>query len=139
MKICSFPFLTSCSGGRKRITDLVYNKNEHPGDNDEIGGVIFDLLCTGHDGENFLIEVQRSSQANLKQRMLYYASRLISGHGSQRETAGLGLRNYRRICDCTDGWLYLPRQFPKNAICMIFACATGKTAKFFMRTLGSFI
>jgi hypothetical protein len=57
---------------------LVYNKNEHPGDNDEIGGAIFDLLCTRQAGENFLIEVQRSSQTNLKQRMLYYASRLIS-------------------------------------------------------------
>lgn len=71
-------FLNELFRGRKRITDLVYNKNEHPGDNDEIGGAIFDLLCTGDDGENFLIEVQRSSQANLKQRMLYYASRLIS-------------------------------------------------------------
>ena len=71
-------FLNELFRGRKQITDLVYNKNEHPGDNDEIGGAIFDLLCTGDDGENFLIEVQRSSQANLKQRMLYYASRLIS-------------------------------------------------------------
>ena len=71
-------FLNELFRGHKRITDLVYNKNEHPGDNDEIGGAIFDLLCTGHDGENFLIEVQRSSQTNLKQRMLYYASRLIS-------------------------------------------------------------
>ncbi len=71
-------FLNELFRGRKQITDLVYNKNEHPGDNDEIGGAIFDLLCTGQDGENFLIEVQRSSQTNLKQRMLYYASRLVS-------------------------------------------------------------
>ena len=71
-------FLNELFRGRKQITDLVYNKNEHPGDNDEIGGAIFDLLCTGHDGENFLIEVQRSSQTNLKQRMLYYAGRLVS-------------------------------------------------------------
>jgi predicted transposase/invertase (TIGR01784 family) len=64
--------------GRKQITDLVYNKNEYPGDNESIGGAIFDLTCTGRDGETFLIEVQRSVQGNLKQRMLYYASRLIS-------------------------------------------------------------
>ena len=64
--------------GRKQITDLVYNKNEYPGDNDSIGGAIFDLTCVGPDGETFLIEVQRSVQGNLKQRMLYYASRLIS-------------------------------------------------------------
>jgi len=71
-------FLNEVFRGRKQITDLVYNKNEHPGDNDSIGGAIFDLTCTGHDGETFLIEVQRSSQGNMKQRMLYYASRLIS-------------------------------------------------------------
>ena len=63
---------------QKVITDISWNKNESPGDIEEIGGVIFDLLCTGKDGEQFLIEVQRSNQGNLKQRMLYYASRLIS-------------------------------------------------------------
>ena len=71
-------FLNELFRGRRYISDLIYKKNEHPGDTDEIGGAIFDLLCTGSDGENFLIEVQRSSQANLKQRMLYYAGRLIS-------------------------------------------------------------
>ena len=71
-------FLNEVFRGRKQITGLVYSKNKHPCDIDEIGGAIFDLLCTGHDGETFLIEVQRSSQGNLKQRMLYYASRLIS-------------------------------------------------------------
>jgi predicted transposase/invertase (TIGR01784 family) len=71
-------FLNEVFRGRKQITDLVYSKNEHPGDTEEIGGAIFDLICTGQDGETFLIEVQRSSQGSLKQRMLYYASRLIS-------------------------------------------------------------
>jgi len=58
--------------------NLVYCKNEQPGDTDEIGGAIFDLLCTGSDGETLLIEVQRSSQGNLKQRMLFYAAKLLS-------------------------------------------------------------
>ena len=52
--------------GREHITDLVYNKNEYPDDTDELGGVIFDLICTGTGGETFLIEVQRSSQSNLQ-------------------------------------------------------------------------
>ncbi len=64
--------------GRKQIVDLVYNKNEHIGDIEEIGAVIFDLTCTAKDGERFIIEVQRSAQANLKRRMLYYGSKLIS-------------------------------------------------------------
>jgi len=71
-------FLNRVFRGRKQITLLEYGKNEHPGSIDEIGGVIFDLLCTGADGETFLIEVQRSSQANLKERMLFYAGKLIS-------------------------------------------------------------
>lgn len=64
--------------GRKEIVELVYNKNEHVGDTEEIGGVIFDLTCTANNGEQFIIEVQRSAQINLKRRMLYYGSKLIS-------------------------------------------------------------
>ncbi len=64
--------------GRKHIVDLVYNKNEYPGDNKSEGGAIFDLLCTGKEGERFLIEVQRGKQNNFKQRALFYTSRLIS-------------------------------------------------------------
>lgn len=58
-------FLNELFSGRKVIRDLVYNKNEHVGDNADIGTVIFDLTCTGNNGEQFVIEVQRSSQINL--------------------------------------------------------------------------
>lgn len=64
--------------GRKTIADLVYNKNEHVGEAEETGTVIFDLTCTADNGEQFIIEVQRSSQVNLKRRMLYYGSKLIA-------------------------------------------------------------
>lgn len=64
--------------GRKDIERLVYNKNEHVGDTDELGSVIFDLTCTASNGEQFIIEVQRTAQVNLKRRMLYYGSKLIS-------------------------------------------------------------
>src|SRR5258708_2481311 len=71
-------FLNAIFSGRKVIVDLVYNKNEHPGESGYEGGVIFDLLCTGDNGERFLIEVQRGKQARFKERALFYASRLIS-------------------------------------------------------------
>jgi predicted transposase/invertase (TIGR01784 family) len=71
-------FLNEIFRGRKNIVDLVYNKNEHPGDNKNEGGVIFDLLCTDQNGERFIIEVQRGKQENFKQRALFYTSRLIS-------------------------------------------------------------
>jgi predicted transposase/invertase (TIGR01784 family) len=73
--------------GRKHIIDLVYNKNEHPGDIKDEGAVIFDLLCTGNKGERFLIEVQRARQGYIKERALFYTSRLIS------EQAPKGKRN----------------------------------------------
>ena len=72
-------FLNEVFRGRKYIIDLVYDKNEHPGDLRNEGAAIFDLLCTGKDGEKFLIEVQRGRQGNFKDRALFYTSRLISG------------------------------------------------------------
>ena len=71
-------FLNEVLKGRKVIVDLTYNKNEHPGDLKAEGGAIFDLLCTGDNGENFIIEVQRGRQGYFKERALFYTSRLIS-------------------------------------------------------------
>ncbi|WP_312333311.1 Rpn family recombination-promoting nuclease/putative transposase [Sphingobacterium sp.] len=71
-------FLNELFRGRKVIADLYYNKNEHVGDAEDIGTVIFDLTCTADNGEHFIIEVQRTAQVNLKKRMLYYSSKLIA-------------------------------------------------------------
>jgi len=71
-------FLNELFQGRKVVKDIYYNKNEHVGDTEEMGGVIFDLTCTADNGEQFIIEVQRSSQYNFKRRMLYYGSKLIA-------------------------------------------------------------
>lgn len=71
-------FLNQIFKGRKHIVDLVYNKTEHHGDNKEEASAVFDLLCTGDQGEKFLIEIQHSNPVNFKKRGLYYTSRLIS-------------------------------------------------------------
>jgi len=71
-------FLNEVFRGRKHIVDLVYNKNEHHGDLKDEGAAIFDLLCTGDRGEQFLIEIQRAKQGYFKERALFYTSRLIS-------------------------------------------------------------
>ena len=70
--------LNSIFADRKRIVDLIYNKNEHHGENLEEGLAVFDLLCTGEAGEKFIIEVQNSRPVNFKKRSIYYTSRLIS-------------------------------------------------------------
>ncbi len=72
-------FLNQVLRGRRKIVDLVYNKNEHHGIGKNVGSVSFDLLCTGDKGEQFLVEVQRERHANFKERSLFYISRLISG------------------------------------------------------------
>jgi predicted transposase/invertase (TIGR01784 family) len=70
-------FLNEVFRGQKHIVDLVYNKNEHHGDLKDEGAAIFDLLCTGENGDKFLIEVQRGRQGYFKERALFYTSRLI--------------------------------------------------------------
>ena len=71
-------FLNEVFRGRKHIADLIYNKTEHHGDLKDEGAAIFDLLCTGDNGEQFIIEIQRGRQGNFKERALFYTSRLIS-------------------------------------------------------------
>src|SRR5690606_20213668 len=71
-------FINELFQGRKTVIDLNYDKNEFVGDTQEMGAIILDLTCTASTGEKFVIEVQRTSQANFKQRMLYYGSKLIS-------------------------------------------------------------
>lgn len=71
-------FLNEVFRGKREIVDLIYNKQEHSGDTRYEGGVVFDLLCTGQNGEKFLIEVQRGKQENFEDRAMFYMSRLIS-------------------------------------------------------------
>ena len=80
--------LNSVFGGRKYIIDLEYNKNEHPGDIKEEGAAIFDLTCTGKDGERMIIEVQRGRQANFKKRAIYYTSLLAAGQAPRGNRSG---------------------------------------------------
>ena len=70
-------FLNELFEGRKVINDLTYNKNEHSGPRFKSRKMIFDLTCTGQDGEQFIIEVQRIHQQYFKDRAVYYSSRLI--------------------------------------------------------------
>ena len=84
-------FLNALFKGKKVILDLTYNKTEFLGDIISEGGAIFDLSCTGINGERFIIEVQRTRQDNFKKRALFYTSRLIS---SQAPLGSRALWNY---------------------------------------------
>ena len=71
-------FLNEIFQGRRYIIDLVYNKNEYPGEIAMEGGAIYDLTCTDQNGAQFLIEVQRGRQKYFKYRAIFYMSRLIT-------------------------------------------------------------
>ena len=77
-KINLINFLNIIFRGRKTIVDLTYRDTERIGATEEIGKVIFDLVVQISTGEEIIIEMQTSTQTNLKQRMLYYASKVIS-------------------------------------------------------------
>jgi hypothetical protein len=80
-------FLNEVLKGKRQISTISYNKNEHQGDRNEIATAVIDIACTDVQGNNFLIEVQKSRQKFFKDRTLFYASRFISNQapkGSKR-------------------------------------------------------
>jgi len=84
-------FLNELFKGRKTIKNLTYGNTERVGDSNALRTVIFDLFCTADDGEMFIVEMQSSSHANIKERMLYYGSKLIA---DQAEKDAKNLWNY---------------------------------------------
>lgn len=71
--------------GKKYIEDLTYNKNENHGPQNDYRASVYDLTCTGQDGEQFIIEVQRIQQRFFKDRAIYYTSNLIHEQGPKGE------------------------------------------------------
>ncbi|WP_169305764.1 Rpn family recombination-promoting nuclease/putative transposase [Sphingobacterium alkalisoli] len=83
-------FLNIIFRGRKVIVDLIYRDTERVGSAEDIGTVIFDLVVETSTGQEIIIEMQTSHHSNLKKRMLYYASKVISDkapHGGRRSWA----------------------------------------------------
>lgn len=67
-------FLNEIFKGRKVIHDLVYNQQENQGPANFYRKAIFDLTCTGADGETFIIEMQKAEQKFFTDRAVYYAA-----------------------------------------------------------------
>ena len=67
-------FLNQVLPERHKIAELSYSQNEHLGDNIEDRKAIFDLYCTGENGEKFIVELQKAKQNYFKDRSIYYSS-----------------------------------------------------------------
>lgn len=75
--------LNALIGREDPITDLTYKNVEQIG---EINGTrtnYFDVYCTTSNGEEFIVEMQNSWKPFFKDRMLYYASKLIRNQGKK--------------------------------------------------------
>lgn len=70
-------FLNQLFLGQKVINDLEYSPTEYLGAGDKERKVFFDLVCTGGDGEKFVVEMQRGYQKYFKERLIYYGSTII--------------------------------------------------------------
>ncbi|SEO98854.1 conserved hypothetical protein (putative transposase or invertase) [Mucilaginibacter sp. OK283] len=128
-------FLNEVFRGRKHIVDLVYNKNEHPGDLKDEGSAIFDLLCTGDNGERFIIEVQRAKQGYFKERALFYTSRLISDQApkGKRNTWGYNIAEVYLIALLEDFTL---EDSPANSYLHDICLCNRDTGEIFYDKLG---
>ena len=62
----------------RRVSDLEYATTEMPGVTLSNKASRVDLRCTGAEGEEFIVEVQRSPQPNFFRRCVYYASRIYA-------------------------------------------------------------
>lgn len=71
-------FLNALFEGEKVVADINYSPTEHSGEDSKEKKVLFDLTCTGADGEKFIIEMQRTDQEFFRDRCVFYMSRLIS-------------------------------------------------------------
>ncbi|AMP98802.1 hypothetical protein AY601_1894 [Pedobacter cryoconitis] len=79
-------FLNALFDGEKHIIDIVYNPTELAGDDKDQKKICFDLLCTGNQGEQFIVEMQRAAHDNFEDRCIFYLSRLIH----QQKSIGKG-------------------------------------------------
>ncbi|MFM8448639.1 MAG: Rpn family recombination-promoting nuclease/putative transposase [Haliscomenobacter sp.] len=74
-------FLNEVLPAKHRIKELSYSPNEQLGNTDIDRKAIFDIYCTGENGERFIVEMQKAKQNYFKDRSVYYSSFPIQEQG----------------------------------------------------------
>ena len=67
-------FLNQLLPKKHRINQLTYLHSERAADTPEDRKAVFDLYCTGENGERFIVEMQRARQEHFKERMIFYTT-----------------------------------------------------------------
>ena len=78
-------FLNASLRLKDKIVDLTYDNPEKQGRAEDDRKTIFDLYCTLETGELIMIEMQHYRQTFFKDRVVYYASRLIQEQGESKK------------------------------------------------------
>jgi predicted transposase/invertase (TIGR01784 family) len=67
-------FLNALLPPKHRIANLEYTKNEAVGETSLDRKAVFDIACTGENGERFIVELQKAKQNFFKDRSVFYAT-----------------------------------------------------------------
>ena len=67
-------FLNALLPEKHRIRNLEYTKNEATGTTQLDRKAVFDIACTGENGERFIVELQKAKQNFFKDRSVFYAT-----------------------------------------------------------------
>lgn len=73
-KVLLIDFLNQILPQQHTVDELTYSNNDHLGKNEFDRKAIFDLYCTGKNGEKFIVEMQKAKQNFFKDRSVYYSS-----------------------------------------------------------------
>lgn len=73
-KQLTIDFLNTLLPERHQIQDLTFRSNENLGNTERDRRAIFDIFCEGGNGEQFIVEMQRTRQAFFRDRSVYYAA-----------------------------------------------------------------
>lgn len=63
------------------IKDIAYLNPEVIADQPSMRRCVFDVLCTDEKGDKYLIEMQKASDSDIRQRLIYYVCRLVDQMG----------------------------------------------------------
>lgn len=80
------------------IVDLSYLNNESISLDKEGRECIFDILCEDSRGDKYLIEIQNAKLGYIRNRMIYYACRLVDKMGERGEDWDYSIKKVISIC-----------------------------------------
>ncbi len=81
-----------------KIVDLKYLNNESIPLDSEGRECIFDILCTDTNNDQYLIEIQNAKLGYIRNRMIYYACRLIDKMGESGDGWNYNIKKVYSIC-----------------------------------------